>query len=130
MPDTPVCLSIRQPWAWLIVHGHKTIENRSWRAWKRGRILIHTGKGIDGEAVEDLRAGLHPVTGRPCAFDLPAAFDLGGIVGEATIVDCVTGSDDEWFVGPYGIVLADARPLPFAACRGALGFFKLPEVTR
>jgi len=28
---TPVmCLSIRQPWAWLITHGHKDIENRTW----------------------------------------------------------------------------------------------------
>jgi hypothetical protein len=25
-------LSIKQPWAWLIVNGHKDIENRDWRS--------------------------------------------------------------------------------------------------
>jgi len=24
------CLSIRQPWAWLIIHGGKDVENRTW----------------------------------------------------------------------------------------------------
>ena len=29
-------LSVRQPWAWLIVAGHKDIENRKWRTSYRG----------------------------------------------------------------------------------------------
>ncbi|WP_206002040.1 ASCH domain-containing protein [Paraburkholderia aromaticivorans] len=36
-------LSIRQPWAWLIVKGHKDIENRTWSTRFRGRVLIHAG---------------------------------------------------------------------------------------
>lgn len=40
-------LSIRQPWAWLIVNGYKTIENRTWRVNDRGPILIHAGKSFD-----------------------------------------------------------------------------------
>ena len=130
MSEAPVCLSIRQPWAWLIVHGHKQIENRTWRTGRCGRILIHAGKAVDKSAIADVLADRHPVTGEPRHFSAPPVFDLGGIVGEATIVDCMTASDDEWFVGPYGIVLADARPLPFVPCRGALGFFKLPEAAR
>ena len=35
------CLSIRQPWAWLIAHGWKNIENRTWPTGYRGRFLIH-----------------------------------------------------------------------------------------
>ena len=31
---------VRQPWAWLIVHGYKDIENRSWRTRYRGTLLI------------------------------------------------------------------------------------------
>lgn len=40
-------ISIMQPWAWLIVNGHKSIENRSWRCHVRGPILIHAGKKLD-----------------------------------------------------------------------------------
>jgi len=125
--DIPVCLSIRQPWAWLIVHRHKTIENRSWHTNRRGRILIHAGKAIDREATAFLRAGRHPVTGRHWDVVAPDRFEVGGIVGEAAIVACLRQSDSEWFVGPFGIELAGARPLPFVACRGMLGFFRLPE---
>lgn len=118
-------LSILQPWAWLIANGHKDIENRSWRTRFRGRVLIHAGKRWGREQRDDL---LHV---RACfpQIPMPDAFDLGGIVGEATIVDCVDDSDSAWFNGEYGFVVADARPLPFRACRGELGFFrpKFPE---
>jgi ASCH domain len=42
--DTLPCISILQPYAWLIVNGHKDIENRGWPTRFRGRILIHAGK--------------------------------------------------------------------------------------
>jgi hypothetical protein len=122
-------LSIMQPWAWLIVNGHKSIENRSWRCHIRGPILIHAGKKLDKDAASDLVDGIHPVTGcdivngRADDITAPAAWELGGIVGEAEIVDCITASDDEWFCGPFGIVLRNARPLLFRPCKGALGFF-------
>jgi ASCH domain len=38
--------SIRQRWAWLIVNGHKDIENRAWPTKFRGRVLIHASKGM------------------------------------------------------------------------------------
>ena len=40
-------ISIRQPWAWLIVHGYKDVENRTWATKYRGPILIHAGKTLD-----------------------------------------------------------------------------------
>jgi hypothetical protein len=106
-------LSIKQPWSWLIVSGHKDIENRTWSTAFRGRFLIHAGKRYDG----DQREWDWP------DIERPAGFDMGGIVGEAELVDCVTNSGSPWFRGPYGFVLRNARPLPFRACRGALGFF-------
>jgi hypothetical protein len=45
MNKTPtVALSIRQPWAWLIVNGFKDLENRSWSTAFRGPVWIHAGK--------------------------------------------------------------------------------------
>src|SRR5438045_8559495 len=40
---TMKALSIRQPWAWLIVNGHKPVENRSWSTKYTGKLLIHAG---------------------------------------------------------------------------------------
>ena len=37
------CLTVRQPWAWAIVAGLKSIENRSRRTTHRGPLLIHAG---------------------------------------------------------------------------------------
>ena len=48
-------LTIRQPWATLIVEGYKRFEFRSWKTNYRGDILIHAGKGIDKEAMERLK---------------------------------------------------------------------------
>jgi hypothetical protein len=40
-------LSIRQPWAELIMQGRKTLEIRTWKAGYRGPIWIHTGLHVD-----------------------------------------------------------------------------------
>lgn len=124
-----VALSIQQPWAWLIVNGHKDIENRSWRTKFRGPVLIHAGARIDVEAEFDVVNGFHPVTGADSLIGNRYPITLhektprGGIVGVAEIVDCVARSDSEWFVGPFGFVIANARPIHFIPCRGQLGFF-------
>jgi hypothetical protein len=117
-------LSVRQPWAWLIVEGWKNIENRDWRTTFRGPVLIHAAKGMtkaEHEACRLFVAGFAP----QLAKHLPWYQDLrfGGIVGQVTLLDCVTRHPSEWFCGPYGFVLADATPLPFVPCRGQLGFF-------
>ena len=39
-------LSIRQPWAWLIVNAYKDIENRTWSTDFRGRVYVHAGKRV------------------------------------------------------------------------------------
>jgi hypothetical protein len=117
-------LSIMQPWAWLIVNGHKDIENRTWPTKYRGPILIHAGKTVDSDCADELRGGCHPVTGRrQSGFSIPLRWETGGIVGEAEIADCITASDSPWFVGRYGFVLRNARPLPFRPLRGKLGLF-------
>jgi hypothetical protein len=49
----------------------------------------------------------------------------GGIVGEAELVDCVTEHSSPWYAGWFGFVLKNAKPLPFYACQGKLGIFKV-----
>ena len=44
------CLSLRQPYAELIVSGRKTIELRKWNTRFRGEFLVHASKAIDKEA--------------------------------------------------------------------------------
>ena len=54
--------------------------------------------------------------------DLPT----GALLGEVTIVDCITESNSPWFYGPYGYMLDGAvpyeDPIPY---RGRLGFFEV-----
>lgn len=114
-------LSIQQPYAWLICHGYKDIENRDWPTKGRGSFYIHAGKKLDKEAVEHLKFN-YP------HLPWPGTWELGGIVGQARIVDCVTASDSEWFYGKFGFVIKDAKPLPFLPYKGKLGFFEVNQI--
>jgi hypothetical protein len=117
-PMVARAISIQQPWAWLIVHGWKDVENRTRRARYRGPLLIHAGKKFDHEAVRWVREQFPEIT-------LPSAFERGGIVGRVEVVDCVRVSSSRWFTGPFGLVLAQREPLPFYPCRGQLGLFRI-----
>lgn len=117
-----VALTIKQPWAELIAHGFKDIENRSWPTKFRGWVLIHASKRDDQDEWDSARSLIQSrkiLIGRSSE-----KFGRGGVVGVARIVDCVRESSSPWFVGEFGFVLADASPLPFFACRGALGFWR------
>lgn len=114
-------ISIRQPWAWLIVNGYKDIENRSWRTKYRGQVLIHASQGVkkaEYERAKELTERL--------GITLPdsSSFETGGIVGVATITDCVEQSESPWFFGEKGFALTDARPLNFIQMKGKLSFFE------
>lgn len=112
-------LSISQPWAWLIAQGFKEVENRRWPTAFRGQFLIHATSKWEDEQ----RADVARIRAAFPGIVLPRKFLLGGIVGHARLVDCVDRCDSHWFAGPYGFVIEDAEPLPFAPCRGELGFF-------
>ena len=40
-------LTIKEPWATLIISGYKKYEFRSWKTNYRGKILIHAGKTLE-----------------------------------------------------------------------------------
>jgi len=130
-----LALSIRQPWAWLILHGGKDVENRRWPTRQRGRVYIHAAKGMTPQEYENvrddyLRFEIEPFTKRSIQLPAFAELERGGIVGEVEIVQCVDCSSSPWFEGPYGFVLCDPRPLPFRPCKGMLGFFEIPPRAR
>lgn len=122
-------LSIRQPWAWLIVHGYKDIENRDWPTSFRGRLLVHAGKTMTRKYYEETVGELR--LGGLCPADMPVFEDLqrGGFVGWTRIVDCVQNHPSPWkqAMSPYGFVLQDSRPIPFVPWNGRLGFFNVPR---
>lgn len=131
-------LSIRQPWASLIVLGIKDIENRTWTTRERGTILVHASKGMTRDehedaiefAVEAIRKDSRNIgsTKTRTLRELGFAFDdlpRGGIIGQVDIVDCVRFSNSPWYMGAIGFVLANAKPLPFRPFKGALGFFEV-----
>ena len=117
-------LSIRQPYAWLIVHGYKLIENRTWPTRYRGPILIHASRALypDYDGIVTRMCDEFGIT-------VPAgdAIERGGIVGRATIIDCVRESASPWFWGPYGFVLGSVEPLPFLTIHGHLGLFEVAD---
>ena len=132
-------LSMRQPWASLILKAGKNIENRSWPTKFRGRVLVHASKGMTRDEHEDAihfavaaikahqrNAGATQTrTLRELGFafeDLPR----GGIIGSVEIVDCVTDSASPWFMGEFGFVLRNPIALPFVPFKGQLGFFDVP----
>ncbi len=122
--DTFPCLSVRQPWADLIVDGVKDVENRTWPTTFRGTFLIHAGRTVERGDVGRVRRDLGLSPGqeyRPVT---------GAILGMVCLVDCVTSHRSRFFSGPQGFVLMDAvrfeRPIPY---RGRLGFFPVPVDT-
>lgn len=118
-------LSIRQPWAWLIVHANKDIENRSWQTPYRGEFLIHAAKGMTLDEYDDavlFALEIDPSINVPS----PSALERGGIVGVANLVDVLSpkGQRYSWHMhGQFGFVLRNVQPLPFLPCKGALGFW-------
>lgn len=117
-------LSIRQPWASLILKAGKDIENRDWRTNVRGRVLIHAAKGCTRYELEEALNFAEKACGTRYSVDLKT-IERGGIIGSVEIVDCVSESDSPWFVGRYGLVLRDPKPMPFVPCKGQLGFFSV-----
>jgi hypothetical protein len=123
-PD--IAISVRQPWAWAIIHAGKDVENRNWQPnnpglRKRGRVAIHAAKGMTRDEYANASAFMRSV-GITC----PPAADLarGCIIGSVEIVDVVRQHPSFWFMGPVGLVLREPRATSHAVAAGQLGFFR------
>lgn len=117
-------LSLKQPYAELILQGRKTIELRKWNTNFRGTFLIHASKNPDMKAMEK-----HGFTTLP----------VGGIVGQATLTDVKKYlsseehsqdrskhlASEEW--GAYGFILENPKRVTFMPCKGKLNFWNYPN---
>lgn len=115
-------LSLKQPYAELVISGRKTIELRKWRTKLRGQFLVHASKQIDKKAME--KFGFN---------NLPT----GCILGIAELVDVKHYSNTEEHMkdknkhlanndwGSYGFVLNNVKrfDIPISA-KGALNFWE------
>lgn len=126
-------LSVRQPWAWAIIHGGKTVENRVWRGVPRLTppvpLAIHAGRTPHPEGLTDPRVAA--AIRRAGLADVEAAMPLGAIVGLVSLIDM---HQDRGCCRPWGesvidgrvthLVLADPRPVSEPIpCRGRLGMW-------
>jgi hypothetical protein len=131
-------LSLKQPWAALVVAGKKSIEVRKWATGVRGRVCIHAARIPDRRpeawvrVTDDLR---------------PLAQLMGGIIGVADLTGCILyrtpagfAADEarhfnrpDWFEPPrmYGFQFRGGEPVPFVPCKGNVRFFsvELPAAT-
>lgn len=128
-----LALTIKQPWASLIIHHGKDIENRTWPTKVRGRIAVHSSGRLEAREIQlavEVAWKLKPSSLQTSALNAigRAPRDIGVIIGTVEIVDCVVWANSPWFSGPYGFVLRDPiilpEPIPF---KGALGFWKVPD---
>jgi hypothetical protein len=127
-----LALSLKQPWAALLVSGRKSIEIRRWRTVFRGPLLIHAAR-VDDD--------------RPQAWDLvppelrPLAERRRGIIGEGELYECRDYADRaafaadvalhrneaDWFeeAGLYGFCFRGLRELPFVEVPGFVRLFEV-----
>ena len=130
-------LTVKQPWAWALIHGGKDVENRSRPTKYRGQLYIHAGKGYATEALK-----FPAFSTLDLDFDVTGELDLGidvrgMVIGLVDVVDCHhwmecgpgEGMCSEWAMeGHHHWTLANPRPVePFPA-KGMLGIWNL-EVT-
>lgn len=124
-------ITIKQPWASLIVHGIKNIENRSWRTNFRGRVLIHASGSHGRKFSVDLtdaqsKAAFATIAKETMFGNMP----FGSIIGSVEIVDCVQNHPSIWAdKGVYNWVLANPilfpEPIPV---KGKLSFWEYDRI--
>lgn len=129
-------ITIKQPWAFLIVKGIKPIENRTWPTKFRGRVLIHAGAKTVHQSrstspiftdaqYSDIKTKMGSnndevlyYTWERCGF--PDRI-ISSIVGSVEIVDCVVnytsiwaehGSKKETRKNKGGVVFIDEIEIP------------------
>ena len=120
-------LSLKQPFAELILQGKKKIELRKWNTKFRGEFLIHSSKKPDKEAMK--KFGFKNL---PCGF----------IVGKAELINVKKYSSSEEFEkdknlhlaeekwGNFGFILKNIERLKLIPAKGNLGFWNFDLIKK
>ena len=104
-------LTIKEPWATLIINGYKEYEFRSWKTNYRGRILIHSGKTTDKEACSRVK-------------DYNLDFNNGNIIGECIITDCILVDEE------FDKKLRETNPIVYKNDHVGMYAWKLEKVIK
>lgn len=121
-------LSIKEPWASLIMNGTKKIETRSWKTKYRGEIYIHASLSkakITKPEVYELIKDMN--------------FKCGYIICKCNLVDCIYMTDEyvndmktnhyeeyicgHYEVGRYAWVVEDVKVIEPIEAKGKLGLW-------
>lgn len=121
-------LSIKEPWASLIMNGTKKIETRSWKTKYRGEIYIHASLSkakITKPEVYELIKDMN--------------FKCGYIICKCNLVDCIYMTDEyvndmktnhfeeyicgHYEVGRYACVVEDVKVIEPIEAKGKLGLW-------
>lgn len=123
MRDTIKTITIRQPWAYLIINGQKDVENRSWLTRYRGPIIIQSAARVGNrDAFDALCFDIERETG----IRLPLKFTLGSTEGIVTLSAVTQNSRSIWAAsGEYHWILKDPVKLPAVPVSGKLGLWDL-----
>jgi hypothetical protein len=122
-------LSIKQPWAELILQKRKTIELRTWNTKFRGYFLIHASGDVDLKNCKRFNLNCKELPRR-------------AIVGVAKLVDIKVYNNKEEFLRDknkhladkfferlkfpiYGFILEDVKRIKPIKHKGSLGFFNV-----
>lgn len=124
-------ISIKQPWASLIAHGIKDIENRTWKCPQKyigQRVLIHAsgchGKKFDINLTDEQMKQAFPLISEKSTS---GKWEFGAIIGSVVIADCVQNHPSVWAEkGVWNWVLKDAVPFdkPIMNVKGKLSFWE------
>ncbi len=139
-----LCISIRQPWAFMMIRGDimgaaretllkdshtfKNVENRSWDTKIRGRCWIHASQRMSKVELKEARdwmeaRGLWPKGVPPMLLEAELA--RGVIIGSVEITGPATKTSP-WYMGEKGFTCSSPIVLDtFIPYKGRLGFFKL-----
>lgn len=121
-------LSIRQPWASLIVHGIKPVENRTWKHLPKAEpqwLVIHSSQKPECDAATFVRDG-YQIEAVPLGAIVGAAF-WSGSYDRKTCPKKLWRS--EWINHDCNVFLVFDRAImikPYPA-KGRLGFWTCPE---
>lgn len=106
----PRALSLHRPWAWLIMHAGKDIENRTWNTPYRGPVILHSAQSVNTAIAAELARRLGRQAAREAAstgfigiVDLCAIHPASSCGGQCSA--WAESSGMHW-------VLANPRPFP------------------
>ena len=148
------CITVRQPWAWMIIHGggtyenepihdgipgreirygFKNIENRKWRTEHRGPLLIHAGKiEADYDDTYQLAEKMYYAEygeANGLRNPIPDYLDYGAIIGQVELIDITRDYPWGHWTMPdhWHWVLGHPQPIQPIPYRGRPGLFNVPD---